>query len=311
MIEVSGLTKFYGQICAINDLSFQIERGQIAGFLGLNGAGKSTALKILAGSLLPTAGQVKVDGTDAVAEPEKLRAQIGFLPEDPPLYREMTVVAFLRYLARLRGFEESAIVARVDEVMDKVGIKERAQQRIDTLSLGFKKRLGIAQAIVHDPQLVILDEPISGLDPMQIVQMRELIATLRGDHTVLISSHILTEVQETCDHLILLKDGGLVAQGSEQEIQGRFAKSRAIELTLRGEGQAAATFLSELDEVEKAELLTEDDNTCTLRLQLGGDDREAVAAALVGAGWGIRRLDGADNDLEAAFMAVVGGGEAP
>ena len=191
MIEVDGLTKYYGDIRAISDLTFSIEKGQIAGFLGLNGAGKSTALKVLAGFLLPTAGSVRVDGIDVVAEPEKVRQRIGFLPEEPPLYKEMTVSDFLTYLGKLRGMGSTEVTARLPSVLDRTGLAQHGDRVIDTLSLGYRKRVGIAQAIIHDPSLVILDEPVSGLDPLQRVEMRKLVRGLGGDHTVLISSHNL------------------------------------------------------------------------------------------------------------------------
>ncbi|RME01395.1 MAG: ABC transporter ATP-binding protein, partial [Deltaproteobacteria bacterium] len=212
MIELQGLTKFYGTTCAVSDLSCSIPKGEIVGILGLNGAGKSTLLRMLAGDLLPTAGTIRIGEVDAVAEPQRIRARIGFLPEEPPLYDEMTVRGYLRYLARLRGLDARRASARLEEVMARTGIEDYADEPIGTLSTGYRKRLGIAQAIVHEPLLVILDEPISGLDPVQIAQMREMIRSLRGEHTVLVSSHILPEIHETCDEILVLRNGELVFQ---------------------------------------------------------------------------------------------------
>ena len=307
MIEVSELTKYYGATRAISNLSFEIQRGQIVGFLGLNGAGKSTALKILAGYLLPTSGSVCIDGVDVVAEPEAVRARIGFLPEKLPLYEEMTVRAYLRYLGRLRGLSRRAVSRRLDEVVAETDLGEYADALISTLSLGYRKRLGIAQAIIHDPTLVILDELVSGLDPVQIVQMRELVKRLGGAHTVLISSHILPEVKETCDHLLMLLDGELVAGGTEEELRASVQSSRCIEVTVRGDAEAAEKLLAAHEAVCQVDVASRHDDLATFSVSLVGDDRETVAAALVNAGFGLRRFDTAHDELESVFLAVAGG----
>jgi ABC-2 type transport system ATP-binding protein len=225
MIEVQGLTKYYGRIRAIQDLTFSIPRGDTVGFLGLNGAGKSTALKILAGFMLPTAGSVRIDGHDVVSNPLRVRSRIGFLPERPPLYDEMTVQEFLRYVGRLRGMSSGAVKDRIPTVMNRTGIGDHADRLVETLSLGYRKRLGIAQAIIHEPDLVILDEPWSGLDPLQRRHMRSLLRGLQGDHTVLIASHNLPEVGETCDRLLVLREGLLVADGTPDELEERLGES--------------------------------------------------------------------------------------
>jgi len=307
MIEVKGLSKYYGAVPALVDVEFSIPEGAIAGFLGLNGAGKTTALKILAGEMLPTAGQVTIDGVDMVARPEKLRAQIGFLPERPPLYLEMTVTRFLTHVGQLRGMTRAATTERVPKVMEQTALTAFAHRTVETLSLGYRKRLGIAQAIVHDPRLVILDEPISGLDPVQIVEMRKLVRSLGGKHTVLISSHILPEVHETCDRLLVLADGKLVAQGTEEEIRGMGSPDRTLEVTVRGNAQKARKLLNELPEVVSAEPTRWDGELTTFALELGPNERarEAVARALVEADFGIWRMDAADNALEAAFLEMT------
>ncbi len=218
MIEVEGLTKYYGRVRAVSDLTFSIPKGETVGFLGLNGAGKSTALKVLAGFLLPTAGSVRIEGHDVVADPLRVRSRIGFLPERPPLYDEMTARDFLSYVGRLRGMGRAKVELRMKTVMERTGIADHADRLIETLSLGYRKRLGIAQAIIHEPNLVILDEPWSGLDPLQRRHMRTLLSGLRGEHTVLIASHNLPEVRETCGQLLVLREGQLVAQGTEDEL---------------------------------------------------------------------------------------------
>ena len=310
MIELRELTKFYGSTRAVSDLSCTIPQGEIAGILGLNGAGKSTLLRMLAGDLLPTAGTIQIDEIDAVSDPLRIRARIGFLPEEPPLYEEMTVAGYLSYLGRLRGLDARRLKARLDEVMARTGIEDHARRLIGTLSTGYRKRLGIAQAIVHEPLLVILDEPISGLDPVQIAQMREMIKSLRGEHTVLVSSHILPEIHETCDEILVLREGELVFQGTEAELNRRVRPSGTYEIMLRGEGAKASATLSKLPVVEKAEEVRRLDGLSLLRLSLKEDAKEdaieGVVAEAVKAGFGVRRLDRAVDELEAAFLAVTG-----
>lgn len=306
MITVTGLTKYYGRTRAIHDLSFTIESGRIAGFLGLNAAGKTTALKILAGFLLPTSGNVSIAGIDLVAEPEKLRARIGFLPEDPPLYDEMTVGAYLTYLGKLRGLSKAAVQTRLPEVLEQTGLVGFGAREIGTLSLGFRKRVGIAQAIMHNPELLILDEPISGLDPVQIVEMRKMIRGLGGKHTILISSHILTEVEETCDHLLVLSDGELVAQGTEEELLARFTYALNFQIVVRGVADQALTLMQRSDLVESVELVRAAEGLATFAVTLTEDEPEQLANLLVQAGLGLHRLEPARNQLEQAFVAMTG-----
>lgn len=308
MIEVSGLTKYYGETRAISDLTFSIEKGQVVGFLGLNGAGKSTALKILAGFLLPTSGSVRIDGVDTVADPEVLRARIGFLPERPALYDEMTVSGFLTYLARLRGVSSSVLAQRLPVVLAKTALTGKEDQVIGTLSLGYRKRLGIAQAIIHDPALVILDEPIGGLDPQQIREMRGLIRDLGGDHTVLISSHILPEVKETCDQLLVLRDGELVVVGTEEELLERAGGGFDLEVAVRGDLSAASGLFDALAAVGRYKHTASDGDQHTFRLDLRDEDVEAIAPAIIGAGLGLHRLRDSGGELEEAFLAVIGSG---
>ncbi len=307
MIEVSGLTKYYGLTRALYDLTFTIESGRIAGFLGLNAAGKTTALKILAGYLLPTSGNVKIAGVDLVAEPEALRSRIGFLPEKPPLYDEMTVRSYLEYLGKLRGLSSAAVERRMPEVLEQTALTGRASWRIGTLSLGFRKRVGIAQAIVHEPTLVILDEPISGLDPVQIVEMRHLIRDLSGKHTVLISSHILSEVEETCDLLLMLNDGELIASGSEQELLGRTKHALDFELQIVGDVARAADLLSGLSLVTSVTPGRPEGDTQLYSVTLSEDRPEALAKALIDGGFGLRRLQPDHNPLEDVFLSMIGG----
>ncbi|HUJ73205.1 MAG TPA: ABC transporter ATP-binding protein, partial [bacterium] len=219
MIRVEHLHKSYDRwagprALALDDLSFHVPAGHIAGLVGKNGAGKSTTLKILSGQLLPSSGEVWVEGFPVSTQPLEVRRRIGFLPETPPLYPEMTVTGYLVYAARLRGVAGRQAGARVREVMERLGLVEVARERLRALSRGFQQRVGIAQAIVHGPSVVLLDEPMAGLDPLQIVQTRELVRSLKPQHTVLFSSHILGEIASLCDSILLLDGGRLKAQGT-------------------------------------------------------------------------------------------------
>ncbi|MCU0694809.1 MAG: ABC transporter ATP-binding protein, partial [Polyangiaceae bacterium] len=218
MIQVEELSKYYGARKAVGPLSFRIDKGEVVGLLGLNGAGKTTTLRMLATDLLPTSGRMVVDGIDLAARPEAIQARIGYLPDRPPLYGDMTVREYLRFAARLRAMPMQGLDKRIQEVIETTDLKGWTDERIETLSHGYRQRVGIAQAIVHRPALLLLDEPISGLDPVQIAEMRALIRSLRGEHTTLLSSHILSEISQTCDRLLVIRDGMIVASGTEEEL---------------------------------------------------------------------------------------------
>ncbi len=309
MIRVCGLTKYYGLHRALYDLDFEIQRGAVAGLLGLNGAGKTTILKIIAGFLLPSAGSVHIDDIDMVAEPSQLRSAIGFLPEKPPLYDEMGVESFLSYLCTLRGVPAGEVATQVDSAIGKTGLDAVRNAPIGTLSFGFRKRVGIAQAIVHDPKLVILDEPIAGLDPVQIVEMRELVKSLGSDYTVLISSHILTEVEETCDQLLVLDSGEIVGDGTEAELLGRVQGSRSFDLrVLATDPAAVALFLDKLEVIDNWEAGRVEAGAQSYTVHLNDDTPERVVKALVEAGHGLRGLEPSRNPLEGVFLAITGRG---
>ena len=308
MIRAESLTKFYDSRCVVRDLGFTIEDREIVGFLGLNGAGKTTALRMLAGLLTPSWGKIRIDGKDLLEDPVGMRWRIGFLPEPPPLYDDMSVEGFLAFAARLHGKEPARLPARIDEVLETTAIRHVRKDRIGTLSHGFRQRLGIAQAIVHDPALVILDEPINGLDPVQIVEMRSLIARLKERHTVLLSSHILPEISQTCDRILILRDGELVAEGTEAALAAKMSGGgRAMLLTVAGPRETVEKTLDGADVVSSWSVTAQtDDDGQQIRAVLGREEPEALAAAIVGAGLGLKRFEPVKSELEQLFIELTG-----
>jgi len=305
MIEVQSLSRYYGSRCAVDRVSFSISSREVVGFLGLNGAGKTTTLKVLAGLILPSGGDVSVDGVDMASSPTGIRARIGFLPEDPPLYTEMTVADSLRFVGGLRGMTDAAIAERLPGVLARTNLDDVADRVIAELSHGYRKRVGIASAIIHAPKLVILDEPISGLDPVQIVEMREVIKGLKDECTVLVSSHILSEISQTCDRILVLNNGRLVAQGTETELAGRFHIGGSVDLSVRGDEAAARAALEGIEGVKKIIRLGQGEDVISIRVSMATDVREAIAAALIGAGLGLRGLSDAHDELESIFLELT------
>ncbi len=311
MIEIQRLFKYYGERRVLGPLELSIPQGQVVGLLGLNGAGKTTTLRILAGDLLPSSGQLRIDGVDALEHPQALRAKVGYLPDRPPLYEDQSVLEYLRFVARLRGYPRSKLTARLEAVAAQFELGEVLGQRVSALSHGFRQRVGIAQAVVHEPALVILDEPISGLDPVQIVEMRRFVRSLGGRQTVLISSHILTEIAETCDRILVIRGGEIVADGSEAELSSRLSAGRRFELTVRmplaASPEGLTACLKQVDGVSDVELVPAREHGAELigvRLASSGDPREALVVALVAAGYGLLELRRFERELEDVFLQL-------
>jgi ABC-2 type transport system ATP-binding protein len=303
MIEVSHLTRYYGEFAALKDVSFTVKEGEIIGLLGLNGAGKSTTLKVLAGLLPPSEGKVMIDGVDVADAPDDFKSRIGYLPEDPPLYLDMTVSAFITYVGRLKGMSAVAVAKRLPETMALTDIADRKDQVIGTLSHGYRKRVGIASTVIHNPRLVILDEPISGLDPKQIIDMRRVIKNLREGRAVMLSSHILPEISQTCDRIFLLKNGNLIGAGTEDELTHRVGDSR-IKVTVRGNADDFRAFLSTNPRVATFDLRAASPHP-QATIDLHGDVREQFLADLVSAGLALRLVEGPDHELEAMFLEMT------
>jgi ABC-2 type transport system ATP-binding protein len=314
MIRASNLSKFYGGKRALGPVSFEINDGETVGFLGLNGAGKTTALRMLACDLRPSSGTIEVGGFDVVAEPHEVRKRIGFLPETPPLYMDMTVVDYIRFAGELRGMTRQQLLRRMTEVLEITDLTDVANDVIGTLSHGYRQRVGVAQAIVHQPKFLILDEPTRGLDPVQIVEMRNLIHDLKENHTVLISSHILTEISQTCDRLVVLGKGKLVGSGTEAELSASEAETWQITITVRapsGEDPRSqiSKVLGVVDGVKKVGDPFDHDGGLSFTLSTTKDVRSDVSKAIVEAKLDLLGLEAA-RKLENTFIRLVGGADA-
>ncbi|HEY5937411.1 MAG TPA: ABC transporter ATP-binding protein [Kofleriaceae bacterium] len=345
MIRATNLSKYYGGKRALGPVSFEIEDGETVGFLGLNGAGKTTALRILACDLRPSAGSIEVGGVDAIADPHEVRKRIGFLPENPPIYLDMTVTDFLKFAGELRGMSKDELTKRLPQVLEITDLGEVANDPIGTLSHGFRQRVGVGQAIIHQPKFLILDEPTRGLDPVQIVEMRNLIHDLKQNHTVLISSHILTEISQTCDRLLVLGRGTILGVGSEGELVAKESEIRQITVTVRPPGRLAdpyrgdvkdadktedkekeakdtkdaskddprasiAKVLSSVDGVKSVDKPYEQGGGLAFSLSTTKDCRAEVSRAVVEAKLDLIKLDYARSELENTFIRLVGGTDA-
>ena len=308
MIQVDQLSKYYGARAAIRNLTFRIDAGEVVGFLGLNGAGKTTTLRVLGCVLLPTSGTVRLAGQDLLTAPRQLRARIGFLPETPPLYEDMTVGEYLAFVAGLRSVDPARIPARVGETEERTGLADLDDERISTLSHGYRQRVGVAQALVHAPDVLLLDEPANGLDPVQNVEMRSLIRSLRGDHTVLVSSHILPEIAQTCDRLLVVRDGELVAQGSESELEERLGVGTGVELEVAGPVEAVAIALRAMPGVRAVAVQPVAGGRAVLRVEAPDALRPALAQAALTAGAQLFRLEVSADRLESLFLKLAGRG---
>ena len=310
MIEVKNLTKKYGGHVAVDHLSFCVERGQIYGFLGPNGAGKSTTMNMITGYLAPTEGTVTIDGKDIQKEPEAAKKKIGYLPEIPPLYMEMTVKEYLAFAAELKKLPGKERSAQIGAVMVKAGISDMSGRLIRNLSKGYRQRVGLAQTMLGNPDVIILDEPSVGLDPKQIIEIRDLIRELGKEHTIILSSHILSEVSAVCDHVMILSHGHLVASDSPEGLQKRMAGAEELLLTVKGTGESVRSALQTLETIDSIEEMECGEQGCVgVRVTAGSGDldiRESVFYALANAGLPIYEMSRAGKSLEDIFLELTG-----
>jgi len=306
VIEVQHLTKRYGRVTAVDDVTFRVERGEILGFLGPNGAGKTTTMRILTGFMPATEGKALVAGFDVFDQPLEAKRRTGYLPETPPLYPDMTVQEYLDFVAKIKGVLSAERRQRVKTVMERTRIDDMAQRLCSKLSKGYKQRVGLAQAIIHNPEVLILDEPTAGLDPKQIIETRELIKELAGDHTIILSTHILPEVSQTCQRVVIINKGHVVAVDTPDNLTARLRGSETLYVQVDAIGDAAAA----LGRVGGVTRVTETDRRDTLvgyevESEHGHDVRRELARSVVESGWGLLELRPMRMSLEEIFLSLT------
>jgi ABC-2 type transport system ATP-binding protein len=301
MIRVEGLTKDYGLRRAIEDLTFDAQKGEILGFLGPNGAGKTTTMRILTGYMPPTSGTAQVAGFDVVDQSLEVRRRVGYMPETVPLYPDMTVFDYLKFMADLRHVADAE--DRVDELLERLGLLDRAESYIANLSKGMRQRVGLAQALVHSPEVLILDEPTIGLDPVQIIEVRNLIKELGKDHTILLSTHILSEAQQVCNRVMIINRGRIVAEDTPERLQDRLTGSRRVSVQVGGDGDGLASVVAAVPGV--ARLMEKEDGRLEFETVPGMDPRAEVARAVIQAGYDLLEMRPYGVSLEEIFLELT------
>jgi ABC-2 type transport system ATP-binding protein len=306
VIQVSNLSKTYGSKTAIQGVTFDVKPGEILGFLGPNGAGKTTTMRILCGYLPPSSGKATIAGHDVFTESLEVRRKIGYLPESVPLYPEMTVEDYLLFMAQIRGVPRGRRRQRVQQVMHLCHVDDVRRTLIGRLSRGYRQRVGLAQALVHDPPVLVLDEPTVGLDPKQITDTRQLIKSLGGSHTILLSTHILPEVSMTCNRVVIINEGRVVAEDTPENLTRRLRGSERIALEVRGPADRVKAVLCAIPNVLNVEMVASNGRPRFLvDCAVGQDVREDVAAAIVNNGWGLLELHSVGMSLEEVFLKLI------
>ena len=308
MIQVDNLVKKYSDRPVVNNLTFTVDKGQIYGFLGPNGAGKSTTMNIMTGYIAASSGTVIINGYDILKEPEKAKRCIGYLPEIPPLYTDMTVWEYLLFVAELKKVPKKERNSHVDKIIKMVHIEDVIGRLIRNLSKGYKQRVGLAQALIGDPEVLILDEPMVGLDPKQIIEMRELIKSLAKEHTIILSSHILSEVSAVCDHIMIISDGKLAASGSPQELQEMMRGRSELEVVVMGMKEQVEEIVKAIDGVISYEIYDADESD-SVRILIHAaeqeDMRKPLSLAMSGAGLPILSMNRIEKSLEDIFLELT------
>ena len=305
MIEINNLVKKYGEHVAVDHLSLTVEPGKIYGFLGPNGAGKSTTMNIITGYLGATSGTVTINGHDIFKEPEEAKKCVGYLPEIPPLYADMTVLEYLNFVAELKKLQKSLRKRYVEEAMETTGILDVKNRMIRNLSKGYRQRVGFAQAILGYPEIIILDEPTVGLDPKQIIEIRDLIKKLGEKHTVILSSHILTEISAVCDHVFIISKGKLVASDSTENLLDQMSGAQEIELTVRSEADRAKALPEEIEYVDHADLKDAKEGSILVRAKSGNDIREEVFRLMAENHIPVLEMRTVTKSLEDVFLQIT------
>jgi ABC-2 type transport system ATP-binding protein len=307
MIEVQQLTKRYGPTLAVSDVSFEAKQGEILGFLGPNGAGKTTTMRILTGYLPPSEGTARVAGFDVVDEPLEVKKRVGYLPELPPVYADMTVAEYLTFVAKIKGVARSNVRKRVEDISEKCAVANVKNRQIGKLSKGYRQRVGLAQALIHNPEVLVLDEPTAGLDPKQIIETRELIRSLAGQHTVILSTHILPEASKTCERVVVINAGRVVAEGKPEELTRRLQGFETVLVTAEGPAEAIKAKLERVEGVNLVELHGEPEGRATFEVhaEKGRDVRAELARAVVESQWRLYELRATGLSLEDIFLKLT------
>jgi ABC-2 type transport system ATP-binding protein len=301
MIEVENLTKTYGSVKAIDSISFSAKHGQVTGFLGPNGAGKTTTMRVLTGYLPPTDGKAKVAGFDVFDESMEVRKRVGYLPENVPLYRDMTARGYLMYIGEIRGVRNRK--AKANETLERVKLLDRAESRIRTLSKGMRQRVGLAQALLHDPEVLILDEPTIGLDPFQVLELRDLVRELGKEHTLLFSTHILSEAEQVCDNVVIINRGQIVAEGSPTMLRADLERGGRVLVRTSVPADVTLPVINRLPSVEIAEASM--DGLVVTPRTASVDPRPEIARAVVENGWNLIELRPLAVNLEEIFLELT------
>jgi ABC-2 type transport system ATP-binding protein len=307
VIEVQNLTKRYGPVTAVDDVSFRVERGEILGFLGPNGAGKTTTMRILTGYMPATEGKAIVAGFDVFDQPIEAKKRTGYLPETPPLYPDMSVVEYLAFVSKIKGVPSAGRTQRIDTIMERTRIADMRNRLCSRLSKGYRQRVGLAQALLHNPDVLILDEPTAGLDPKQIIETRELIKELKGDHTIILSTHILPEVSQTCDRIVIIAKGKVVAVDTPDNLTTRLRGSDGLYVQVDAGGASVADALSRVAGVSRVDESDRRNDAIGYEIQTepGHEVRRELARAVVTNGWGLLELRPMRMSLEDIFLSLT------
>jgi ABC-2 type transport system ATP-binding protein len=307
VIEVQHLTKRYGPVTAVHDISFRVERGEILGFLGPNGAGKTTTMRILTGYMPATEGKALVAGFDVFEQPLEAKKRTGYLPETPPLYPDMKVIEYLEFVAKIKGVPPSDSRSRIRQVMERTRISDMAERQCSKLSKGYRQRVGLAQAIVHNPDVLILDEPTAGLDPKQIIETRELIKELAGTHTIILSTHILPEVSQTCQRVVIINKGHVVAVDTPDNLTARLRGSETMYVQVDANGADPSSMLGKIAGVTKVKEADRHGGAVGLEVESerGHDIRRELARTIVTNGWGLLEMRPMRLSLEEIFLSLT------
>jgi ABC-2 type transport system ATP-binding protein len=316
MITVEGLTKRYARHVAVDNISFEVAKGEIVGFLGPNGAGKTTTMRVLTCFLPPTSGKATVAGFDVLENPFEVKKRIGYLPETPPLYPEMEVTEYLTFVARLKGIPGADIAKRADEAAGRCALGDVRKKLIGKLSKGYRQRVGLAQAILHNPDVLILDEPTSGLDPKQIIETRELISSLSGDHTIILSTHILSEVEHSCQKVLIINRGRIVASESVTGLTSKMSGTDIVAIEVQGENLNPADVRQKFEQiagVSRVEIKDSKNSSIAVEVEslAGQSVRPLLARAVVEARWNLHEMRGINLSLEDIFLQLTGAGPSP